>query len=634
MSEISSIYCSRLESYKKPFGAVKAGDDVEICIYPRRNTGVLYAEFIIKADNENELRYIPMKWNGYEGYRDCYKVSFEAGDAGLYWYAFKIITAYEEYYIVKTVGGRGDVRKDLSDMFQLTVFNGDYKVADWFGQGITYNIFPDRFCRTEVPKKTGWRTERNIHENWSDIPVYLPDEKGEIWNNDFFGGSIKGVISKLDYLKSLNVKTIYFNPIFEAFSNHRYDTGNYKNIDPMMGTEEDFKELCSKAKEYGMRVVLDGVFSHTGYDSEYFNARNNYDSVGAYQSKDSKYYSWYDFSEWPNKYSSWWGIYTLPQVNEMNQAYLDYIIEGEDSVIKHWLNAGASGWRLDVADELPDEFIAKLNAAARSVKEDALVIGEVWEDASNKISYDVRRKYFQGGELDSVMNYPLRDGILAYLCGASAEDFVERMETLRENYPTAVFYNLMNIISTHDTPRALTLFGANPSDWSQSRDFRAYRWLEGEEREMAKYKLFMAAIIQFTMPGSPTIYYGDEAGQQGYEDPFNRRTYPWGNEDTEILEFYKKLGNVRSNSKALNKGQLRFLEADNDILIYERQIEDEQMLILVNRGYETVCYAVENANEIVPVIGQPEIFIDENELQSIALEPQKAYIVKIIKEDN
>lgn len=630
MSKISSIYCSRQQEYKKPFGAVKAGEKVNIRIYPRRNTGVLNAEFLIKSDNENEIKSINMQWSGFEGDRDLYEVSFEAGEKGLYWYAFKITTEYDVYYISKSFGGYGDVNKELGDMFQMTVFDGNYKVADWFGQGITYNIFPDRFARIEVPSQKGFRTNRKIHENWSDIPAYKPDEKGEIWNDDFFGGSIKGVISKLDYLQSLNVQTIYFNPIFEAFSNHRYDTGDYKNIDSMMGTEQDFKELCSEAEKRGMRVILDGVFSHTGYDSKYFNARGHYDSVGAYQSKESPYYEWYDFSQWPDKYSSWWGIYTLPQVNEMNPKYLDYIIEGEDSVIKHWLNAGASGWRLDVADELPDEFIAKLNSSARSVKDDAVVVGEVWEDASNKISYDVRRKYFQGGELDSVMNYPLRDGILAFLTGASAEDFMEKMECLRENYPKAIFNNLMNIISTHDTPRALTLFGSDADDWNQNRDFRANKWLTGDELNKAKRKLFMAAVIQFTFAGSPTIYYGDEAGQQGYEDPFNRRTYPWGNEDNEILQFYKKLSLVRKQSEALNKGDLRFLEATGNILIYERSIDNEKILIFVNKGMETEYYAVENANDLLLLFGDTQIYNDENEQKSIVIEPENAYIVKVI----
>ncbi|MFQ6833006.1 glycoside hydrolase family 13 protein, partial [Butyricicoccus pullicaecorum] len=381
-------------------------------------------------------------------------------------------------------------------------------------------------------------------------------------------------------------------------SNHRYDTGNYKNIDPMMGTEEDFKELCAEAKKRGMRVILDGVFSHNGYDSVYFNARGHYDSVGAFQSQESPYYEWYDFSHWPDQYSSWWGIYTLPQVNELNSKYLDYIIEDEDSVIRRWLRLGASGWRLDVADELPDEFIAKLNAAARREKPDALVVGEVWEDASNKISYSVRRRYFQGGELDSVMNYPLRDGVMSFLGGSPAEDFAEKMECLRENYPRAVFYNLMNIIGTHDTPRALTVMGAKPEDWSGSRDHRARARLIGEDLIAARRKMYLAAVIQFTMPGSPTIYYGDEAGLQGFEDPFNRRTYPWGNEDGSLLDFYRKLCAVRTQSSALTDGEIAFRKAEGGLLIYERWDAQEHLYIVINRDDEAVvrlpCHAAED----------------------------------------
>ena len=539
-----------------------------------------------------------MHWSGYAGARDCYTVTCAAGAPGLYWYLFKMVTTEGENFVCRSTGGVGDVLTQPGERFQMTVFDGGYQVASWFGEGITYNIFPDRFRRTGIPSETGYRSERHVHEDWSDTPVYLPDARGEIWNNDFFGGSLRGVIEKLDYLESLHVQTIYFNPMFEAFSNHRYDTGDYKTIDPMMGTEDDFRELCGKAKARGMRVILDGVFSHTGYDSKYFNARGHYDSVGAYQSKESPYYDWYDFSKWPNEYSSWWGIYTLPQVKEVHPKYLDYIIEGEDSVIRHWLNAGASGWRLDVADELPDEFIAKLNRAARETKPDALVVGEVWEDASNKISYDVRRRYFQGGELDSVMNYPLRDGIMAFLSGFPAEDFAEKMESLRENYPRAVFYNLMNIIGTHDTPRALTTLGADPGDWGESREFRAGKRLKGERLERAKRLLKIAAVIQFTMPGSPTIYYGDEVGQQGYEDPFNRRTYPWGNEDEALLAFYRSLCAARAGNPALAVGSLEFLEAHGGVLLYLRENAGERVLIAVNRTNETLNYEIDGTERL------------------------------------
>ena len=570
---------------------------------------------------------IPMDWAGFAGARDCYTITITAGEPGLYWYLFRMITADGENYICRSTGGQGQVLAHPGERYQMTVYDGNYQVATWFGKGITYNIFPDRFCRLEPPPADGYRSTRHVHADWSEVPTYLPDERGEIWNNDFFGGSLRGVMSKLDYLESLNVRTLYFNPIFEAFSNHRYDTGDYKSIDPMMGTEEDFKALCDAAKQRGMRVVLDGVFSHNGYDSKYFNARGHYDSVGAYQSKESPYYDWYDFSKWPDAYSSWWGIYTLPQVNEMNEKYLDYIIEGTDSVIRHWLEAGASGWRLDVADELPDEFIEKLNHAARETKPDALVVGEVWEDASNKISYGVRRRYFQGGELDSVMNYPLRDGIMAFLTGSPAEDFAEKMESLRENYPHDIFYNLMNIIGTHDTPRAITALSADPGDWGASRDYRAHHWLSGDALAHAKRLLKMAAVIQFTMPGSPTIYYGDEAGQQGYEDPFNRRTYPWGREDAELLSFYRALCAVREGSPALNEGGISFALARGGVLIYERATPEERVLVAVNRTAETRRYKITGTEQLTHMFSD-EAYIGTRGSIVIELLPECADIYK------
>lgn len=581
-----TIYASRDIRCKEPFGAVPAKQTIRFSIFPHRETYLKHVILYVAADGKDARPY-PMIWDGLFGEYDRYTAEFTPDTPGLYWYYFSIAAKEEHSYICRGVKGLGYESQQPENFYQLTVYDAAYTVADWFGKGITYNIFPDRFCRTELPPKSGYRARRVVHEDWNEIPVYEPNEHGEILNNDFFGGSLKGVLSKLDYLESLHVQTIYFNPIFEAYSNHRYDTGNYKCIDPMMGTEEDFKTLCAEAKKRGMRVILDGVFSHNGYDSLYFNARGHYDSVGAFQSMESPYYEWYDFSHWPDQYASWWGIYTLPQVNETNPKYLDYILEDEDSVIRRWLRLGASGWRLDVADELPDEFIAKLNAAARQEKPDALVVGEVWEDASNKVSYSVRRRYFQGGELDSVMNYPLRDGIMGFLGGAPAQDFAEKMECLKENYPRTVFYNLMNIIGTHDTPRALTVMGAKPEDWNGSRQHRAAARLMGDALIEARNKLFLAAVIQFTMPGSPTIYYGDEVGVQGFEDPFNRRTYPWGSEDGSLLTFYRKLTEVRTAHPALIDGELHFLQATKDgLLVYERVCTEERIWIVVNRDLD------------------------------------------------
>ncbi|MFR5641410.1 MAG: glycoside hydrolase family 13 protein, partial [Butyricicoccus sp.] len=383
-------------------------------------------------------------------------------------------------------------------------------------------------------------------------------------------------------LESLHVTTIYFNPIFQAYSNHRYDTGDYKRIDPLLGCEEDFRALCSEAARRGMRVVLDGVFNHTGYDSRYFNARGHYDSVGAFQSKESPYFSWFDFHNWPNEYGSWWGIYTLPQVNESDGSYQDYIIEDEDSVVRRWLRLGASGWRLDVADELPDSFIQKLNAAARREKSDALIIGEVWEDASNKIAYSERRRYFQGGELDSVMNYPLRDAILGFLNGGTAEHFAESMECIRENYPRDVFYNLMNVVGTHDTARALTLLGVTENEWKMDRNGRAHYQLPPDRLEALR-RLRMAAVISslcrvlrpFTTVMRPV--------SRAFEDPFSRRTTRG---DTKTRSCWRSTaGCAKSVPRQTLADGDRSSAAAGALLRYERTSGDSRLVIVVSRGY-------------------------------------------------
>lgn len=624
------IYNARDEAYKKPYGAVKTGETVCFCLYPERYHGVYEASVFIAEDgNERAQRHIPLRWCGMDGSRDRYEIAYRIPRPGLYWYYFRISTAHGVFYVSRGYGSKGELGGELFARFQLTAYDGAYAVPRWFGEGITYNIFPDRFRRTMIPSESGYRAERHVHKNWSDVPDYRPDKRGEILNNDFFGGSFAGIMEKLDYLESLRVSTLYLNPIFEAFSNHRYDTGDYKKIDPMLGTEDDFVKLCEEAGARGIRVVLDGVFNHTGYDSRYFNGRGHYDGLGAHQSKDSPYSDWYDFQRWPDKYSSWWGIYTLPQVRENSQSYIDYIIEDEDSVIRKWLRLGASGWRLDVADELPDWFIQKLNAAAKQERPDGLVLGEVWEDASNKIAYDERRRYFQGGELDSVMNYPLRDAILGFLAGDSAEHFAEHIETLRENYPRDIFYNLMNIIGTHDTARILSMLGGEPDIWEKDRDYRAVHQLPPGVLEGARRRLRIAAILQFTMPGSPCIYYGDEAGLQGYEDPFNRRTYPWGHEDPEILSFYRMLCQARDESDALRHGELHFLKTDKGVLVYARCVGGECVAVTVNRESDarTVHLPCLAAQDLLRG-GSAYTIGDEEHGTPIILEPESAMLLR------
>ena len=387
----------------------------------------------------------------------------------------------------------------------------------------------------------------------------------------------------------MGVTTLYLCPIFESASNHRYNTADYSKIDPMLGTEEDFRTLCREAERRGMHVILDGVFNHTGSQSLYFNADGFYPTLGAAQSKESPYYDWYSFHPWPDDYDAWWGIRTLPAVREESKTYVNHIIDGKDSIIRRWLRAGASGWRLDVADELPDWFIEKIRGTVEETKPDAVLIGEVWEDASNKIAYSQRRRYLLGSELHGVMNYPFRTALLAYLQGGNADDFREAMETLRENYPPAAFYSAMNFLGTHDTPRILTVLGADTVP--QSKDERAMYRLTPAQRLKAAALVRLAALVLFTFPGSPMVYYGDEAGMEGFEDPFNRGGYPWGKEDQGLKTWFTNLGHLRRQRVSLQRGTISYLYTAGPLLVYARTWNGQRTVVAVNRAeaHASVC---------------------------------------------
>ena len=466
---MTTIFDSRDTRYKTPYGAAPCGSAVTVTLRPPRDFTagalLLFEEF---ADAYWEQ---PLAFALGEDGQGILAASYETPEQPeLIWYAFRL---QKEDGEAVWLGRNGLCQEEKAlAWWQQTVYDASSPTPEWFGRGVTYQIFPDRFRRLAVPDPAGMLGDRVVHQNWEEGMEYLPDEKGEVRNRDFFGGSLAGVEEKLDYLKSLGVGTIYFCPIFESDSNHRYNTGDYEKIDPMLGTEEDFGRLCCKAHALGIRVMLDGVFNHTGSNSRYFNAQGAYPGAGAFQSRESPYYPWYAFLYWPNRYDAWWGVKTLPAVNETCPSYMDYIIEGKDSIIRRWLRAGADAWRLDVADELPDEFIARIRAVMVQEKPDSFLLGEVWEDGSNKIAYDQRRKYLLGREAHGLMNYPFRTAALAYLQGGGAEAFVEAMEVIRENYPRPAFYSAMNLLGTHDTARVLTMLGVGPEGGPEERTAR------------------------------------------------------------------------------------------------------------------------------------------------------------------
>ena len=521
--------------FKNPTGGVAVGEEFTVRLV---TSGGDEAAFVIKKEGEGEraVRY-PMRKTD-----DGFEWSMHVDSRGLYFYYFEV----SEYG--KTTAFYADESLcacRAGENWQLTAYEKT-DVPVLAGGGIIYQIMVDRFATDKERFRT--KSGAVYRDDWGAAPYYTADDNGIVPNNDMFGGNLYGVADKLDYLKSLNVKVIYLNPIFEAASNHKYDTGNYRKADEDFGGDKALDYLIKKAKKRGIKIILDGVFSHTGADSIYFNRYGNYDSIGAYQSEKSPYYGWYSFRSFPNDYDCWWGVKLLPCVIETDPVY-DEFINGEEGIVRTLLRRGIAGWRLDVADELPDAFLDRLCRAAKKVDPDAVVLGEVWEDASNKVAYSYRRRYLLGGQLDSVTNYPFKNAVLDFAKNADAPSLVNTVRSIVNNYPPAVLNNLMNMLSTHDTVRALTALSSDPVPDSKE-ERKNYRM---KDYDRACRLLRLAAAVIYCLPGVPCVYYGDEAGMQGYEDPFNRRCYPWGEEDKNLVSYFRVLGKLR-RKKELNGG--------------------------------------------------------------------------------
>lgn len=584
---------SRQMFFRAPVGAVRCGDFVRFRV-SIDGVGIPRAVRLIYKRDGGEDIYVDMPYV-FSVLGSCvYEKQVEMPEEpGLIWYYFELVTDAGVVYYgnnSENLGGKGDVSfTPPSHSFQITVYDSEYTTPDWFKTGIAYQIFPDRFYNgNENGEFLGNRTDI-IKRNWGDMPFYKAEQfGGEYKANDFFGGNLEGIIKKLPYLEELGITVIYLNPIFRAASNHKYDTGSYEEIDPMFGDEETFSRLCAEAKKRGIRIILDGVFNHTGDDSLYFNKYGNYDSVGAYQSQDSPYYSWFRFMNFPDVYESWWGMTTLPQVEETSEALREYLLSGENSIIKKWIRLGASGWRLDVVDELPDFFVKELRKAVKEVNPEAVIIGEVWEDASNKTAYGERRAYFHGDELDSVMNYPLRNALIDFaLCRIDAPEFDKRIMSLKENYPRPAYYSLLNMMSSHDVERLVTLMGDVPSRHEVDRDAQAQFSLDGYMLQTARRRAQLIYGMLLTMPGVPCIFYGDELGVQGYGDPFCRSCFPWNDMDSVdpnslMRNWIKNFIAIRKSTKALSVGSFHYLYRMDHVYSYIRSHGDEKYIVVVN----------------------------------------------------
>lgn len=572
------LYNSKNEYYKAPFGCLRQDELCTLRIKIPISCQTESVSLCINSESGFKMT-VPFSLDSLDGEYEIYITKFSLFACDLYFYYFNITTKNESFDLYKQ---GDDTNIAVGDLWQLTCFDKNYDTPNDFKGRVMYQIFPDRFAKYGEVDPKGKLMPYELHKDEHDTPVYWPDKNGRITNSDFFGGNLRGIIEKLPYLKSMGVGIIYLNPIFMAYSNHRYDTADYKKIDPLLGTENDFKTLCEKAHMLDIRIILDGVFSHTGSNSIYFDAEGIFGN-GAVSNPDSPYREWFQFDEYPNRYSSWWGIDTLPCVNELNQSYMDYIIHAEDSVICHWLKLGADGFRLDVADELPDEFIAAFHKKLKEVNPDAILLGEVWEDASNKISYNRRRKYFSNTELDSVMNYPFKEAILGFVTGKiTGKAFADSIMTIVENYPRPVIDCLMNLLSTHDTPRIITALSGKGEGMSKSE--KAKFRLSGEELDRALSLSKVSALLQFTLPGNPSIYYGDEIGMEGFEDPLNRCFYQWENQNIYLQNFYKELAFLKNENKAIKCGDIFFQETEDNYIKYARKSQNEIVYIEVSRG--------------------------------------------------
>ena len=623
---LAAAFDGRLEEFRAPYGAVPCGESVRLAFRVLGGTAES-AKLLLQGD---ELRQgLEMEREG-----DVFSVRFTAPETpAALWFWFEIETPEGTRWLcADPTGYIGRIRNSRDNGFRFTVYKKDFETPEWFRSSIIYQIYPDRFAFSndgtaergiEYHKGLGQTPE--LHKSLDEPVRYLPRPFEAAYSpDDFYGGTLKGIENKLPYIKELGISCLYLNPIVEARSNHRYDASDYMRVDPILGTNEDLTSLCEKAGEIGIRVILDGVFSHTGADSRYFNRYGNYPEKGACQGKASPYYPWYDFQKFPDEYRSWWGFKDLPEVDERNKEWQDFVVTGEDSVVKTWLRRGAAGWRLDVADELPDDVLALIRESARAEKPDAVILGEVWEDPVIKIGPEGRRNYALGYSLDTVMNYPLREALLNFvhrrIDAYGLRDFLIGQQM---DYPKPMYYSLMNLYGSHDTDRLRNALATEIYLRGISREEQLKVTFTEEAMSRAVELEKLAAVLQFSLPGAPSIYYGDEQGMSGVNDPFCRMPFKEDPESRPLYDCYAGLTALRSAAPALSMGEARFMAASADVLLILRYIsggkdafgkpaKDGAYLTVLNRGerealFEADCSAAGRGvfrGRIAPLSGE------------------------------
>ena len=558
-----------------------------------RQMEMVEPRLIFAPDGGEDTTLYPV-YDGYADGADVFSLELSLcdiceGDGGLFYYEFRFAKNYKHLYTSSVNNVDFTISEQPGRRFALLVYAADFETPRAFYGTTMYHIFVDRFAKGKTVYPC--REDAVMNEDWENgIPEFAPYNGAPLKNNTFFGGNLDGIIEKLDYLQSLSVNCIYLSPIFKAYSNHKYDTGDYRKIDEMFGGEEAFFRLLSACKARSIRVILDGVFNHTGDDSLYFNRYGKYDSLGAYQSQSSPYADWYHFTRFPTQYEAWWGIEILPRLNTKNAACRDYFV-GKDGVCADYVRKGTSGWRLDVADELPDDFLDRLRTVVKTEDPEALIIGEVWENAAEKVAYGVRRRYFGGRQLDSVMNYPTKNAIISFMQTGDCTLLYNTVTEIYATYPRCVCDVLMNILGTHDTERILTVLGGVSAEGRTNAELSTLK-MSADKRRTAISRLKLAAVLQYTLYGFPSVFYGDEAGLEGYHDPFCRMPFPWGREDADLTAHYAFLGKLRATHSAFFGGDFAVAAHDCGLFAFTRENADEKLLVIVSRVSFPVTYDV------------------------------------------
>ncbi|MBP3370831.1 MAG: glycoside hydrolase family 13 protein [Clostridia bacterium] len=580
-------------------GSFACGDCPYLTVEAPRRLGASAVVLRIQKDGCADRDY-PFSFVSTDGINDVYTLRIDTAELcdgkedGLFFYEILFLRGLDTLFTSTHNNVDFELLDHSQNRFSMTVYKKDFNTPEWFHGCTMYQIFVDRFYKGEG--EVGTRDDVEMNPDWyNGVPQYAEIQGQDVKNNMFFGGNLWGVAQKLDYLKEMGVSVIYLNPIFKAYSNHKYDTGDYFEVDSMFGGAEALDSLIQRANELNIKIILDGVFNHTGDNSRYFDRYGKYGGVGAYSNESSQYRDWFKFGDTHDDFESWWGIKILPRLNHESESCRRFFT-GEDGVGAHYIRKGISGWRLDVADELSDKFLDEFTESVKKQSNgEGVIIGEVWENAALKVAYGRRRRYLHGDQLDSVMNYPLRKGILSFVLDKNAEALADVLKSIYSTYPKTVCDSLMNILGTHDTERILTVIGKQSAEGTNLCGSKLAKMkLSAADREKAIQLLKIAAAIQFTVYGVPSVYYGDEAGVEGYRDPFCRLPYPWGRENYELVDFYKALGKIRKDNRdVLGDGEFSVQYADGGVIFYTRKSEHGEICVIANADNRKRRYALD-----------------------------------------